>query len=132
MKKAAAAAAIDYVPEESVVGVGTGSTANFFIEALQRLKDSLKGAVASSETTAQRLQALGIRVVDLNSVSDLPVYVDGALIVTEAGGRITGMDGSPFDPGASHLLASNGHVHDAMLTVIRELRDMRARKRTTD
>jgi myo-inositol-1(or 4)-monophosphatase len=56
----------------------------------------------------------------------------GALIVTEAGGRITGMDGSPFDPGASHLLASNGHVHDAMLTVIRELRDMRARKRTTD
>ncbi|HEX6007601.1 MAG TPA: ribose-5-phosphate isomerase RpiA [Burkholderiales bacterium] len=94
MKKAAAAAAIDYVPEESVIGVGTGSTANFFIEALQRLKDSLKGAVASSETTAQRLQALGIRVVDLNSVSDLPVYVDGADEVTRELAMIKGGGGA--------------------------------------
>ena len=94
MKKAAAAAAIDYVPAESVVGVGTGSTANFFIEALRRLKDSLKGAVASSETTAQRLQALGIRVVDLNSVSDLPVYVDGADEVTRELAMIKGGGGA--------------------------------------
>ncbi|HEX6003048.1 MAG TPA: ribose-5-phosphate isomerase RpiA, partial [Burkholderiales bacterium] len=89
-----AAAAIDYIPAEGVVGVGTGSTANFFIEALQRLKDSLKGAVASSETTAQRLQALGIRVVDLNSVSDLPVYVDGADEVTRELAMIKGGGGA--------------------------------------
>lgn len=54
----------------------------------------------------------------------------GALIVAEAGGRVTGMDGTPFDPAAAHLIASNGHVHDAMLDVIREFRAERARKRT--
>ena len=56
----------------------------------------------------------------------------GALIVTEAGGRITGMDGSPFDAAAAHLVASNGHVHEDMLTVIREFRDGRAPNRTAD
>jgi myo-inositol-1(or 4)-monophosphatase len=55
----------------------------------------------------------------------------GALIVAEAGGRVTGMDGTPFDPAASHLVASNGHIHDAMLGVIAEFRSGRARKRTT-
>jgi myo-inositol-1(or 4)-monophosphatase len=54
----------------------------------------------------------------------------GALIVAEAGGRVTGMDGSPFNPAAAHLVASNGHVHDEMLSVIREFRAERARKRT--
>lgn len=55
----------------------------------------------------------------------------GALIVEEAGGRVTGMDGTPFDPAAAHLIASNGHVHDQVLAVIREFRVERARKRTT-
>jgi myo-inositol-1(or 4)-monophosphatase len=55
----------------------------------------------------------------------------GALIVEEAGGRVTGMDGTPFDPAAAHLVASNGHVHDELLAVIREFRVERARKRTT-
>jgi myo-inositol-1(or 4)-monophosphatase len=54
----------------------------------------------------------------------------GALIAAEAGGRVTGMDGAPFDPAAAHLVASNGHIHDAMLTVIREFRADRALKRT--
>ena len=54
----------------------------------------------------------------------------GALIVAEAGGRVTGMDGTPFDPAAAHLVASNGHIHDAMLAVIREFRADRALKRT--
>jgi ribose 5-phosphate isomerase A len=77
-KKAAAQAAIAYVPEGAIVGVGTGSTANHFIEALGAVKDRLAGAVASSEATAARLRALGIEVLDLNHVADLPVYVDGA------------------------------------------------------
>src|SRR6267378_5476280 len=81
-KKAAAKAAIAHVPEDCVVGVGTGSTANFFIDELARIKGRLEGAVASSEATATRLKAAGIRVFDLNSVDELPVYVDGADEVT--------------------------------------------------
>lgn len=82
LKKAVAKAAIAHVPEDCIIGVGTGSTANFFIEELARIKSRLEGAVASSEGTAARLKAAGIRVFDLNSVSDLPVYVDGADEVT--------------------------------------------------
>jgi ribose 5-phosphate isomerase A len=81
-KKAAAKAAIAHVPEDCVVGVGTGSTANFFIDELARIKGRLEGAVASSEATAARLKAAGIRVFDLNSVDELPVYVDGADEIT--------------------------------------------------
>ena len=81
-KRAAAAAAIDHVPEGVVVGVGTGSTANHFIEALAKMKARIVGAVASSEATAARLAAAGIRVLDLNAVSALPVYVDGADEIT--------------------------------------------------
>jgi ribose 5-phosphate isomerase A len=77
-KKAAARAAIAYVPEGAVVGVGTGSTANHFIDALGAVRDRLAGAVASSEATAARLRALGVEVLELNDVADLPVYVDGA------------------------------------------------------
>src|SRR6266404_5491326 len=82
LKKAVAKAAIAHVPEDCVVGVGTGSTANFFIDELARIKGRLEGAVASSEATATRLKAAGIRVFDLNSVDELPVYVDGADEVT--------------------------------------------------
>jgi len=82
LKKAVAKAAIAHVPEDCIVGVGTGSTANFFIAELAGIKGRLEGAVASSEATAARLKAAGIRVFELNAVDDLPVYVDGADEVT--------------------------------------------------
>ena len=82
MKQAAAEAAIAYVEDGSVVGVGTGSTADFFIAALGKIKHRIDGAVASSEGTAQKLKALGIAVYDLNGVKELPVYVDGADEIT--------------------------------------------------
>lgn len=78
LKRAVALKAIEYVVEDKIVGVGTGSTANFFIDALADIKHKIEGAVASSEATAQRLKKHGIPVFDLNSVSELPVYVDGA------------------------------------------------------
>jgi ribose 5-phosphate isomerase A len=81
-KQAAAQAAIAQVPEGAVIGVGTGSTANHFIDALAGIRSRIEGAVASSEATAARLKAIGVRVVDLNSVSELPVYVDGADEIT--------------------------------------------------
>ncbi|MCZ4306597.1 ribose-5-phosphate isomerase RpiA [Zoogloeaceae bacterium G21618-S1] len=78
LKQAAAEAALDFVIEGSIVGVGTGSTANFFIDGLGRMKDRIRGAVASSEASARRLAAHGITLFDLNDVTELPVYVDGA------------------------------------------------------
>jgi ribose 5-phosphate isomerase A len=82
LKQAVAQAAADYVaqtaPAGSIIGVGTGSTANFFIDALAPLKNRYKGAVASSEATRKRLEGHGITVFDLNDVEDIPVYVDGA------------------------------------------------------
>jgi ribose 5-phosphate isomerase A len=78
LKKAVAKAALDHIPLDCVVGVGTGSTANFFIDELAAIKGRIEGAVASSEASAARLRAAGIRVFDLNVVSDVPVYVDGA------------------------------------------------------
>lgn len=77
-KLAAAKGALDYIQAGDVVGVGTGSTANHFIDALAGIKGKIDGAVASSEATARRLKEHGIQVLDLNSVSGLPVYVDGA------------------------------------------------------
>ncbi len=82
-KRAVAQAAIQHVPAGCIVGVGTGSTANYFIEELARIKHKIEGAVASSEATAQRLRSHGIEVMDLNSVNELPLYVDGADEVTE-------------------------------------------------
>lgn len=82
-KRAAAKAAIQYVPAGCIIGVGTGSTANYFIDELAGIKQNLEGAVASSETTARRLRDRGIQVLDLNSVDELPVYVDGADEITE-------------------------------------------------
>ena len=82
LKRAVAQAAADYVLQkiapEAVIGVGTGSTANFFIDALAQAKDRFAAAVASSEATRLRLEQHGIRVLDLNEVEELPVYVDGA------------------------------------------------------
>lgn len=82
LKKAVAEAAIAYIKphltDKSIIGVGTGSTANMFIDALASLKSQFDGAVASSEATAQRLKQHGIPVYDLNSVSELEFYIDGA------------------------------------------------------
>jgi len=82
LKQAVAQAAAEYVahnvPEGSIIGVGTGSTANLFIDALAPLKARYRGAVASSEATRKRLEGHGIAVFDLNEVEDIPVYVDGA------------------------------------------------------
>jgi ribose 5-phosphate isomerase A len=77
-KQAVAQAALEYVQAGTIVGVGTGSTANLFIDALAGIKHKLEGSVASSEESARRLAGHGIPVVDLNSVSHLSVYVDGA------------------------------------------------------
>ncbi len=83
LKKAVAEAALQHVVEDKVVGVGSGSTVNFFIDSLARIKNRIEGAVAASEASAERLKKHGIRVFDLNSVSELPVYFDGADEVTE-------------------------------------------------
>lgn len=78
LKKAAAHAALDYVETGRLVGVGTGSTVNHFIDALAGIKSRISGAVSSSEASTRRLQSHGIPVVDLNEITDLPVYIDGA------------------------------------------------------
>ena len=78
LKEAVARAAIAHVVPDAIVGVGTGSTANFFIDALAEMKDRISAAVASSEATRKRLEGHGIKVLDLNEVSEIPVYVDGA------------------------------------------------------
>ncbi len=94
LKLATAQAAIRYVEDGSVVGVGTGSTADFFINELGKIKHRIDGAVASSEGTAQKLKALGVAVYDLNSVKDLPVYVDGADEITQHLAMIKGGGGA--------------------------------------
>lgn len=78
MKKAAAYAALPYVEKDSIVGVGTGSTVNYFIDALATMKNEIKGAVSSSDASTEKLKSYGIEVFDLNEVSELSVYVDGA------------------------------------------------------
>jgi len=77
-KRQAAQAALEYVVRDTVIGVGTGSTANYFIEALAKIKHQIEGTVASSAATAERLKAQGIPVLDLNGVSEISVYIDGA------------------------------------------------------
>lgn len=78
MKKAAAYAALQYVEKDSIVGVGTGSTVNHFIDALETIKFDIKGAVSSSIASTEKLKAYGIDVFELNEVSELSIYVDGA------------------------------------------------------
>ncbi|AJR07516.1 ribose-5-phosphate isomerase RpiA [Photobacterium gaetbulicola] len=78
MKKAAGWAALEYVKKGSIVGVGTGSTVNHFIDALATRKEEIKGAVSSSVASTERLEQIGIPVFDANEVSSLDVYVDGA------------------------------------------------------
>ena len=96
LKQAVAAAAVSELGDAAIVGVGTGSTANFFIDALAARGGRIRGAVASSEASAERLRKAGIMVLDLNAVSELPVYVDGAdeidfelAMIKGGGGAIT-------------------------------------------
>jgi ribose 5-phosphate isomerase A len=83
LKKLVAREALKYVEEDTIVGVGSGSTVDHFIDALAGMKGRIEGAVAASERSADRLKKHGIHVFDLNAVSELPVYVDGADEVTE-------------------------------------------------
>lgn len=82
-KHAVAQAALKYVQDNAIIGVGTGSTVNYFIDALGTLAHSIQGAVSSSEASTKRLKALGIEVFDLNSVGSFDIYVDGADEVTQ-------------------------------------------------
>lgn len=89
-KQAVARAAIQYVVAGEIVGVGTGSTANFFIDELAKIKHTISGAVASSEATAERLLGHGIALLDLNNVDFMPVYIDGADEIDASGAMIKG------------------------------------------
>ncbi|MEY8200819.1 MAG: ribose-5-phosphate isomerase RpiA [Colwellia sp.] len=90
MKKAAAVKALEFIENDTIVGVGTGSTVNFFIDALASMKGKITGAVSSSEESTKRLKAHGIDVFDLNSVDVLDVYIDGADEITQHMAMIKG------------------------------------------
>ena len=77
-KQAAAEAALDFIESGEILGVGTGSTTNFFIDALAKVKGKIDGVVSSSEASSERLRAIGLPVLDLNRTGDLSLYVDGA------------------------------------------------------
>ncbi len=94
LKQAVARAALQYVVDDAVIGVGSGSTANYFIDELGARAGRIRGAVASSERTAERLRRHGIPLVDLNEVDALPVYIDGADEVTAGGAMIKGGGGA--------------------------------------
>ena len=93
-KQLVAREALRYVVEDAWLGVGSGSTANMFIDALARSRLRIKGAIASSEKTAERLRSHRIDVEELNNVADIPVYIDGADEVTPAGAMIKGGGGA--------------------------------------
>lgn len=97
LKQLAAREALKYVPEKGIVGIGTGSTTNFFIEALARIKDTIEGAVASSKASLNKLKALNIPVIDANAITEVDIYVDGAdefnadkVLIKGGGGALTG------------------------------------------
>ena len=90
MKNAAAIKALEFIENDTIVGVGTGSTVNFFIDGLATMKNKIAGAVSSSQESTKRLEAHGIEVFDLNSVDVLDVYVDGADEITRHMAMIKG------------------------------------------
>ncbi len=94
LKQAVAREAIKHIVDDAVVGVGSGSTANFFIDELAKIKGRIAGAVASSDRSAERLRGHGIRLLDLNGVNELPVYIDGADEITEHLAMIKGGGGA--------------------------------------
>lgn len=83
LKKAVGQAAVKFIKPDTIVGVGTGSTVNHFIDALAEIKDQIRGAVSSSEQSTEKLKAYGIEVFDLNEVNELDVYIDGADEINE-------------------------------------------------
>ena len=96
LKQAVAKASLAYVEDDTIVGVGTGSTVNYFIDYLATIKHRIEGAVASSNATRDKLKSLQIPVLDLNSVSDIAVYIDGAdecsphrQLIKDGGGALT-------------------------------------------
>ena len=93
-KQAVAREAIKHVVDDAWIGIGSGSTANFFIDELAKIKGRIRGAVASSMKTAERLKSHRIPVEELNNAGDLPVYIDGADEVTEHGAMIKGGGGA--------------------------------------
>ncbi len=93
-KQAAAEAALGFLTDDTIIGVGTGSTVNFFIDALATQRDRLRGAVSSSEVSTARLRAAGIEVLDLNQTGDLELYVDGADEADRHGRLIKGGGGA--------------------------------------
>lgn len=93
-KKRAAEAALQYVKDDMIIGVGTGSTVNYFIEALATMKNRIEACVASSKATEALLKAAFIPVLDLNVVSELPLYIDGADEVMASGDMIKGGGGA--------------------------------------
>jgi len=94
LKKAAAFSALDYIEHGMVIGVGSGSTVNFFIDALSSVKNKLDGVVASSVLTAEKIKALSIPVYDLNSVAELPLCIDGADEINSAKQMLKGGGGA--------------------------------------
>jgi ribose 5-phosphate isomerase A len=94
LKKKAAEAALEYIKPGMILGVGSGSTVNYFIDALKSVKGKIEGAVASSDATALRLKALSIPLLDLNSVGELPLYVDGADEINSAKQMLKGGGGA--------------------------------------
>lgn len=90
MKKASAIKALDFIENDTIVGVGTGSTVNHFIDALATIKNKITGAVSSSEESTKRLKEHGIEVFDLNSIDTLDVYIDGADEITKHMSMIKG------------------------------------------
>lgn len=93
-KKAAAEAALEYIKAGDIVGVGTGSTVNYFIDALATIKHKIDGAVSSSEASTERLKSHGITVFNLNDVGNLSVYVDGADEITKHLAMVKGGGGA--------------------------------------
>ncbi len=94
LKRAVSQAALRHVPRGEIIGVGTGSTVNFFIDVLATIKDEIPAAVSSSARSTERLRAHGFDVVDLNQVDRIPVYVDGADEIDAAGAMIKGGGGA--------------------------------------
>lgn len=94
MKQAVAVAALDYVEDNSIVGVGTGSTVRYFIERLAKIKHRIEGAVPSSKATRDHLKSLGIPIIELNAVSELLLYIDGADACTQHRHLIKGGGGA--------------------------------------
>lgn len=97
LKKAAAKAVLELIPEDAIIGVGTGTTVNYFIDLLNTIKHNIAGAVASSQATAKRLQSYGIPTFDLTAIPSLPLYIDSAdaynplgQLVKGGGGALTG------------------------------------------